>query len=219
MTHDPQAGDPRTIGGFLASLSAQSSTPGGGSASALAIALGAALTGMVANLTVGKEHYAESDALARNVATAAAELSDMLQALMAADEAAYAAVRDAYARPRGAPDEQSSRAAAIHDALVVAMQPPQAMMSAGCAALRLALEMARHGNRSLASDAACAAILIEAGIRSAAYNVLANVVLLHDSEEAHKARQEIDACEAEAATLLRETIAAVRATMGIEGVS
>jgi formiminotetrahydrofolate cyclodeaminase len=93
------------------------------------------------------------------------------------------------------------------------------MMSAGCAALRLALEMARHGNRSLASDAACAAILIEAGIRSAAYNVLANVVLLHDSEEASQAWQEIGACEAEAATLLRETIAAVRATMGLEGVS
>ncbi|HEX9069582.1 MAG TPA: cyclodeaminase/cyclohydrolase family protein [Ktedonobacterales bacterium] len=219
MTHDPQAGDPRTIGGFLASLSAQSPTPGGGSASALAIALGAALTGMVANLTVGKERYAESDTLARNVVMAATGLRDELQALMAADEAAYAAVRDAYARPRGAPDEQGMRAAAIHNALVAAMQPPQMMMSAGCAALRLALEMARHGNRSLASDAACAAILIEAGIRSAAYNVLANVVLLHDSVEARTARQEISVCEAEAATLLRETIAAVRASMGLEEAS
>lgn len=43
---------------FLSQLSSKEPVPGGGGASALGGAMGAALAGMVANLTVGKKKYA-----------------------------------------------------------------------------------------------------------------------------------------------------------------
>ncbi len=44
---------------YLDKLASSSPEPGGGSASALAAAIGAALVSMVANLTIGKKKYAE----------------------------------------------------------------------------------------------------------------------------------------------------------------
>ncbi len=48
-----------TCEGFAAITASDAPAPGGGSASALAGALGAALAGMVANLTIGKKKYEE----------------------------------------------------------------------------------------------------------------------------------------------------------------
>ena len=44
---------------FLDKLASSAPEPGGGSASALAASIGAALVSMVANLTVGKQKYAD----------------------------------------------------------------------------------------------------------------------------------------------------------------
>ncbi len=46
-----------TLRAFIHELASDSPAPGGGSVAALAAALGAALTAMVARLTVGKEKY------------------------------------------------------------------------------------------------------------------------------------------------------------------
>ena len=50
------------ISEFLTALASKDATPGGGGASALTAALGAALGGMVGNLTVGKEKYKSVEA-------------------------------------------------------------------------------------------------------------------------------------------------------------
>lgn len=53
-----------TVRGFADLLGSDAPAPGGGSAAALAGALGAALTAMVGSLTVGRKKYAEFDGLA-----------------------------------------------------------------------------------------------------------------------------------------------------------
>ena len=49
----------RTVSQFLDELASNSPAPGGGSVAALAGAVGAALSSMVCNLTVGKKKYAD----------------------------------------------------------------------------------------------------------------------------------------------------------------
>ncbi len=47
------------INNFLSELASSSPAPGGGSVAALSGALGAALSSMVCNLTIGKEKYVD----------------------------------------------------------------------------------------------------------------------------------------------------------------
>ena len=51
-----------TVHAFLDELASASPTPGGGSASALAAAMGAAMVSMACNLTVGREKFKEVEA-------------------------------------------------------------------------------------------------------------------------------------------------------------
>ena len=64
-------------------------------------------------------------------------------------------------------------------------------MERSCRVLDAALQVARSGNRRLASDAGCSALLGEAAIRAAGLNVLANAVLLQDKVASTQAREEV----------------------------
>ena len=136
-----------------------------------------------------------------------------LLALTEDDERAFAAVSAAYKLPKGTEDERGARDAEIQRALSAAMQPPLEVMRLGCEAMEIAGEVAAAGNPSVVSDAGCAALLGEAAVRSAALNVLANVVLLHDERTANAGRQAIVEHEARAAALREHTLAAVHARM------
>jgi hypothetical protein len=59
------------IDAFLAALASEAPTPGGGTAAAVSGAMGAALTEMVAALTLGKEKFADAHAAVRPIAKAA----------------------------------------------------------------------------------------------------------------------------------------------------
>jgi formiminotetrahydrofolate cyclodeaminase len=89
-------------------------------------------------------------------------------------------------------------------------------MSTSCDVLTLAEEIARIGNGTVVSDAGCAAILGEAAVRSAALNVLANVVLLHDKAVAAEARRQVADYEMRVESILQQTMATVRQRMGLE---
>ncbi|HET7372593.1 MAG TPA: glutamate formimidoyltransferase, partial [Gemmatimonadaceae bacterium] len=88
-----------SLSGFVASVASSSPTPGGGSVSAHAGALAAALAQMVAGLTVGRKKYAAVDAEMRQIALDAAALVNTLSALVKKDADAYGAVSAAYKLP------------------------------------------------------------------------------------------------------------------------
>jgi glutamate formiminotransferase/formiminotetrahydrofolate cyclodeaminase len=208
--------DEITLAAFLESLGASASTPGGGAASALAGALGAALAEMVAQLTVGRPKYAAVDErVGAMIAQLQAARTRLLQ-LMADDARGFQGVSAAYRMPKGSDDERVARDVAVQAALLEAMRPPLAVMATTCDALELAEEIARIGNGTVASDAGCAAILGEAAVRSAALNVLANVVLVRDERAASDARQQVASLEARAADLQRRTMTTVRQRMGLD---
>ena len=206
--------DERGIADFLEALGSSAPAPGGGAASALAGALAAALAEMVAQLTVGRPKYQSVDASMRAlIARARAARADLLAAMMTTSGPMAPS-------PRHTSCRRAATRSARHVTRPFKMRcmgrcgPPLRVMERACAVLELAEEAASAGNPSVASDAGCAALIGEAAVRAAALNVLANVALLRDEDEAERARLEVARLEERAAALREHTMAAVHTRLG-----
>src|SRR5262245_51142592 len=113
---------------LLAAFSAPDPTPGGGSASALASAVGASLLVMVASLPKTRTGADEERTALATSAGALGSTRDQLQDSIDADAAAYDAVVAAYRLPKSTPDEQQARKAAIDRALRGAIDVPMTVV-------------------------------------------------------------------------------------------
>ncbi len=160
---------------FANAVSMDSPAPGGGSVAALCGALSAALSAMVANLTVGKKGYepsfAELDAAARR----AQELKDNLLRLVDDDTLAFNRVMDAFRLPKATEEQAREREAAVQEATRGATLVPLEVLRHGVALLKLAMTVAVKGNRNSMSDAGVAAAAARAAAQGAFYNVRTNL--------------------------------------------
>jgi methenyltetrahydrofolate cyclohydrolase len=178
----------RSVRGILDDLSSAQPTPGGGSASALASAAGASLLMMVASLPKTRSG---SDADRAALDAARVDLTALREQLADAidkDAAAYDAVVAAFKLPKTSDAEQQARRRAIDAAMAGAIAVPLAVMRLTSEALRAAAIVARHGNRSAASDVGVAVALLRAGLHGARLNVDINVASLKDEARAQSAR-------------------------------
>jgi formiminotetrahydrofolate cyclodeaminase len=85
---------------YLEDAAAKKPAPGGGSVSALAGALAASMSEMVANFTVGRKKYADVEDEVQAILADLAGCRDALLGLMDADVEAYGSVNAAYSMPR-----------------------------------------------------------------------------------------------------------------------
>jgi len=164
-----------TLHDFLAELASDSPTPGGGSVAALSGALAAALTSMVANLTIGKPKYADAEPALRSVLERSEALRLELTRLVEEDEEAFNAVMAAMKLPKYGPEQQASRSAALEASLVDAASVPLEVMGKCVEVIGLARTAAEKGNRNAVSDAGVAALAARAGAHAARLNVLINL--------------------------------------------
>lgn len=195
-----------TLTEFTDALGSDQTAPGGGSASALAGALGAALAVMVAKLTQGREKYAAYWDEMATVQAKAETLKTRLLALVDADTEAYNQVTAAYKLPKETDAQKSERSAVLQAAFRVATDVPMLTAEACAEVLELASQVVAHGNRNAASDAAVAALLAHAGLRGAARNVCINLGSLNDetfrTQAANRAAMLVEAGEAALARAL-----------------
>ena len=160
---------------LLTAFSSTDPTPGGGSAAALASAVGASLLMMVARLPKTRAG-SDDDRLALTKANAAlAVLGMRLTEAIDADTAAYDQVVAAYKLPKGSADEQAARKAAIQEGLRAATEVPLGVIRHSAAALDQAVAVAAHGHRAAASDVGVAIALLRAGLQGARLNVEINI--------------------------------------------
>ena len=103
----------RRVESFADEVSADSPAPGGGSVAALAGSLGAALTAMVANLTVGKKGYEESWKALDELAVHAQDDKVAASCRRGRDTDAFNGVLAAQKLPKATDDEKAARTAAI----------------------------------------------------------------------------------------------------------
>src|SRR5688572_28865736 len=127
MADDHQNGPPLadlTVADFLDQLASDAPTPGGGAASALAGALGAALNSMVCQLTLGKPEFAAVAAETQRLLDESEAARAALEFAIEADAGAYGRVMAAYRLPRSTDQERSRRKRAIHVATMEATREP-----------------------------------------------------------------------------------------------
>ena len=190
----------RTLSGFLEALREPTPTPGGGSAAALAGALGASLLAMIASMP---KHRAASEEDLERLHAAAARCRDLglrLEALVDEDSAAYDTVIAAYRLAKGSDAEQAERKRRIQAALAAAIDAPLEVMRQCGDAIEAASTVARFGNPNAASDVGVALELLLAGQRAARLNVEINLASLNDGPTADRIRETIAALEAEGVT-------------------
>ncbi len=172
-----------SVSGFLASIASSNPVPGGGSVAAHAGALAAALTQMVAALTIGKKKYAPVDAEMREVALRAAALGNQLAALVKRDAEAYARVSEAYKLPKEPAQAAARRSETVTNALLKAAEVPLETARAAVEVAQLAAVVAEKGNPNAMTDAGVAGLLAHAAAKGAAYNVRVNVRALDDKSK------------------------------------
>ena len=186
---------------FTNLLGSDAPAPGGGSAAALAGALGSALTAMVAALTVSKAKYAEYHALAEEVFAGAHDLQNRLLEAIDNDTAAFNRIGEAFALPRTTDEEKKARSAAIQDALVICTESPLAIMRLSAEALKLTEQLVGRSNTSAASDLGVSALMIRSALLGGWLNVLINIGSLKDADKAAAYKAQGEAVLAEAVPL------------------
>ena len=171
-----------TLAEFAGRLASPDPVPGGGSASAVAAALGASLVAMVATLSQGRPKYAEHATLHEAAAPRARELADELFTLADEDAAAYAACAFALKLPREAFADKEFRDQQIRETAQVAAEVPLRCVETCHEVLVLAEALAGRSNVNASSDLRVAALLLQAAGHGAAENVLVNLPLIGTNE-------------------------------------
>ncbi len=178
----------RTLRAFSDDLASDAPVPGGGSASAYAGAMGAALTAMVARIAAKK---ATDDPLGEYIAEMDHLRADFLR-LVDDDAAAYARVAEAMKLPRATDDEKRSRTERLQAALLAASRVPLEVAKTS----RRLLDACERGlptaPAAAVSDVGVAALMAEAALRGAAMNVMINLSSVKDPGQVKVLSEDLD---------------------------
>jgi formiminotetrahydrofolate cyclodeaminase len=213
MPDDPSYGTSfadLTLAAFVDRLASSDPVPGGGSASAVAGSLGAALVAMVAALSQGRTKYAEHAALHERAIDVGRRLSRRFLVLADEDAAAYATFGAAAKLPRDTDEERTTRSAALAAAARVASEVPLATVEACLELVVTAEVLAGRSNVNASSDLNVAAQLAEAAARGATENVLVNLPAVDDEAFATETTAQVMAWLDTIAGLAAATHEAVR---------
>lgn len=170
----------RDVDTLLQQVASGAPTPGGGSVSALAGAMGAALGAMVWRLTQAK---GSSDLSEERLDDLIDDLDRLRVSLMSSfdrDAASYEGVLAAMQLPKQSDVERAVRVAAIEVAMRAATEVPLETARLCGEVLHRCAAAARLGNAQLVTDAGVGAQMAFAGLVGALYNVEVNLSSLSD---------------------------------------
>jgi len=170
-----------SIKGFLSELASKSPAPGGGSVAALAGSLGAALSSMVCQLTLGKEKYADVQQDIKKILTECEQLRKQLLYLIDEDTTAFTDVMKAFKMPKETEQQIAKRKKAIQEGYKTAAHVPLKTAETCTRVLTVACMVAEKGNRNSITDAAVSALMAEAGVKSALLNIRINLGSITDN--------------------------------------
>jgi formiminotetrahydrofolate cyclodeaminase len=177
---------------FMKELSSGSATPGGGSVAALCGAMGAALSAMVARLTLGREEFRNAWEGMKQVQEEADELAERFLLLAQQDTDAYREVIAALKLPRETEGEKPYREEFLQKAMKKAASVPLETLRLSEKLVQMAKEAVEHGSPIAVTDAGAAVHLAHAAARVAAYNVRINLATLKDGSFVEDCKREVE---------------------------
>jgi methenyltetrahydrofolate cyclohydrolase len=180
-------------------FSSTDAVPGGGSAAALAGAVGVSLLIMVAGLPKTKTGAPEETADLAEASSRLHPLRDTLLELVDRDSDAYRQVMAAFRLPKASEAEKTSRQEAMDRATRAAIDAPLDTMRACQQALRGAIVVASNSSRKTISDVGVAVELLVASLHGARLNVDINLVGLNDPAYTNRIKEEVDELVSEGA--------------------
>ncbi len=198
---------------YLELLKSDAPAPGGGSVSALAGAQGVGLFMMVADLTLGKEKYADYQEICAEAKEKGMALYTELVESIDKDTDAFNLIADAFKMPKETDEEKAARRKAIADGTLVATQVPFRTMQLGYEGLMLAKTMIGKSNPNAASDLGVAILNLTGCIKGAWLNVMINLPGVKDEEKAkfyaEEGKKMYDEADAIASGLYEEVAASL----------
>ena len=182
---------------LLDAFASSEPVPGGGSAAALAGAVGVSLLMMVAGLPKTRTGAPEEAADLSEASSRLRPLRENLTSLIDQDSEAYEAVLAAYRLPKETEADKAARRTAVDTAMRGATEVPLQTMRACQQALRGAIIVAQNGNTNAATDTGVGLQLLLAGLRGAGMNVDVNTGTITDAAYVARVKAERDELESE----------------------
>jgi len=195
---------------YLAKTASGDPVPGGGSSAALNAALAAALTEMVAHLTIGRKNFESVDAEMRTVAEKASTLRKKLIHDIDRDSDSYAQVLKAFQMPKATEAEKADRSRSVQEAFKQAALVPLGVARDAVAIMDLGRAVISKGNPNAASDGAAGVLAARMAAHAAVYNVRINLGSIRDEAFTSELKREADRLEAEAEAKEREALAQLK---------
>lgn len=184
--------DQLSVRDFVTELSSGTPTPGGGSVAALCGALGSALSGMVSELTVGRERFKQTWKSMEEVKQEAEELTGRFLELVQEDTDTYQKVMEAFGLSKETEEQKASRQAAIEEAMKQAAAVPLETLRAAEKLTGIAREAVKGGNPNAITDAVAAVQLANTTAVVASYNVQINLSRIKDQTFVASCEKEVD---------------------------
>jgi len=194
---------------FVETTASNEPVPGGGSIAALSGALGAALAGMVANLTIGKKKYVEVEAEMVKLAEDATKLQVKLVELVDRDSASFDDVMKAFKMPKETDEEKAARTAAIQKGMKYAASVPLETAETAFEIMVLAEAAVVRGNTNAVTDGAIAAMMSRTAVLGALLNVRINLGSIKDEAFVAEMTKKCDALEESVQKREQEVLAQV----------
>ena len=202
-----------TLREFQAALSSSSPTPGGGTASAVALGQAASLSIMVCDLTLANEKWQDGWAIAEQIQTMAIPMMSRSNELATEDSQAFDRVMESFGLPKTTDEEKSNRRGAIRDATLEAAVVPFETASLALKLLTSLPDLAAMGNGNAVTDVGVAGLLASAAAKGAVFNVEINLDSL-PKEMGESIRKELPELKERTRIASRAVMDAVRERMG-----
>lgn len=187
-----------TIEQFAMQTASSEPVPGGGSISALAGALAAALTEMVAGLTIGKKKYAEAEEEMKAAVEPMHNICQQLLVDIERDSQSFDLYMQALGLPKETEEEKAARTEAMQNGLKAAVAVPLSVAKASYEVLPYAELMVAKGNKTAVTDALVATMMARTAVLGALFNVKINLLSIKDQEFVQATSKEVEALEKKA---------------------
>lgn len=187
-----------TIEAFAQQTASNDPVPGGGSISAMAGALAAALAEMVAGLTIGRKKYAEVEEEMKAVVPGMRKTQEQLLLDIRRDSESFDLYMQALTLPKETDEEKAARTAAMQNGLKEAVKVPLSVAKASYEILPVAELMVTKGNETAVTDGLVATMMARTAVLGALFNVKINLDSIKDEAFVVEVMKEVKVLEKEA---------------------